>query len=377
MSISEPLPNGSERDPGASLTLRILPDPVLRLVCEPVDAFDRPLRELVEELRQLMIRHQGIGLAAPQAGVARRLFLGEIEGRRLCVVNPRLRACGVSSEEAVEGCLSLPGVEVPVARTRAVEVRGWTPEGRALSFVAEGLWARLVQHEVDHLDGRLICDYAPAPGELLSRRQAFEARTAHYRAVGYDRVDASRFVAGAAGRLRGPALDVGTGKGLLARELARLSLDVISVDVDASDLPLASDLAREAGVGERAHFLHADARRLPFRSGHFGCAAMMDVLHHLHEPRPVLAEMARTVRVGGVVIVADFSREGLRLVQRVHRAEGRVHPESGVTVEQARTLLERKGLDCVGSREAHLHEVAILVKRLSGPTGDRPEGSHR
>jgi peptide deformylase len=363
--------------PATSLTLRTLPDPVLRLVCEPVEAFGRPLREMVEELRQIMIRHKGVGLAAPQAGVAQRLFVGEIDGRRLCVVNPTLLPCRASSEEAVEGCLSLPAVEVPVARARAVEVRGWTSEGKELSFVAEGFWARLVQHEVDHLDGRLICDHAPAPGEPVLRRQAFEARLAQYRAFGYDRVAAARFVARTAGRLRGPALDVGTGKGLLARELVRLCLDVVSVDVDTSELPLASHLAHEAGLGERLRFLHGDARRLPFPSGHFGCAAMMDVLHHLDEPRPVLAEMARTVRVGGIVVVADFSREGLQLVQRLHQAEGRVHPESGVTVEQARSLLEWEGLDCVSKVEGHLHEVVILVKRPPGSTGDRPNGSHR
>jgi ubiquinone/menaquinone biosynthesis C-methylase UbiE len=202
-----------------------------------------------------------------------------------------------------------------------------------------------------------------AAGDLARRYRAFEARTAQYRALGYDRVAAARFVAAAAGRLRGPALDVGTGKGLLALELARLSLDVVSVDVDGAELPLASHLAREAGVGERVRFLHRDAARLPFRDGHFGCAAMMDVLHHIDDPRPVLAEMARTVKVGGVVVVADFSREGFRLVARVHRAEGRVHPESGVTVEHARALLEQGGLDCMVQVEGHLHEVAIMVKR--------------
>jgi 2-polyprenyl-3-methyl-5-hydroxy-6-metoxy-1,4-benzoquinol methylase len=218
-----------------------------------------------------------------------------------------------------------------------------------------------------------------APGaaaDLARRRQAFEARTAQYRALGYDRVAAARFVAGAAFPLRGPALDVGTGKGLLARELARLGLDVVSVDVDASELPLASALAGEAGVGERLSFLHRDAARLPFRHGHFGCVATMDALHHIDDPRPVLAEMARTVKVGGVVIVADFSREGFRLVARVHRAEGRVHSESGATVEQARALLEQEGLDCVGRAEGHLHEVAILVKRRR-PRPHRRSGSTR
>ena len=154
-----------ERASSGSLALRTLPDPLLRLVCDPVDAFDRSLRELVEEMRQLMQRHQGIGLAAPQAGVALRLFVGEIDGRRLSVVNPRLQACGAGSEEGVEGCLSLPGLEFPVPRAKAVEVRGRTPEGKAQSFIAEGLWARLVQHEVDHLNGRLICDHGPTAVE--------------------------------------------------------------------------------------------------------------------------------------------------------------------------------------------------------------------
>jgi peptide deformylase len=113
-------------------------------------------------MRQLMLQHQGIGLAAPQAGAALRLFIGEIDGRRLSVVNPRLQTCGQSTQDGVEGCLSLPGIEVAVTRASVVEVKGLTPEGRAFSFVAEGLWARLVQHEVDHLDGRLICDYGPA-----------------------------------------------------------------------------------------------------------------------------------------------------------------------------------------------------------------------
>jgi hypothetical protein len=84
MSLSEPLASGSERadeDPATSLALRVLPDPVLRLVCEPVETFGRPLRELVEELHRLMVRHRGIGLAAPQAGLARRLFVGAIDGR--------------------------------------------------------------------------------------------------------------------------------------------------------------------------------------------------------------------------------------------------------------------------------------------------------
>jgi ubiquinone/menaquinone biosynthesis C-methylase UbiE len=227
------------------------------------------------------------------------------------------------------------------------------------------------------MDGRRRPRSPGANEDLARRRRAFDARTAQYRALGYDRVAAARFIAGVAGPLRGAALDVGTGKGLLAVELARLGLDVISVDVDASELPLASHLAGEAGVSDKVRFLHRNAAHLPFRRGHFGCAAMMDVLHHVDDPGPVLAEMARTVKVGGIVVVADFSPEGFRLVARVHRAEGRVHPESGATVGQARGLLEQEGLDCIGRAEGHLHEVAILVKRRACSTRDRVPRSDR
>jgi peptide deformylase len=165
MTVGSLSPRGLEPEAAAALTLRTVPDPVLRLVCEPVDAFDRPLRELVEEMHELMLRHRGIGLAAPQAGVGLRIFVGEIDDQRLSVVNPRIQAHGASPEEALEGCLSLPGVEVPVTRPSLIELRGWTSEGRVLSFVAEGLWARVVQHEVDHLNGRLISDHGLAPVE--------------------------------------------------------------------------------------------------------------------------------------------------------------------------------------------------------------------
>jgi ubiquinone/menaquinone biosynthesis C-methylase UbiE len=200
-------------------------------------------------------------------------------------------------------------------------------------------------------------------GDLASVRRAFDARTALYASLGYDRVAAARFVALAVGPPRGPALDVGTGKGLLALELARLGLEVVSVDVDRSERALAAHLAGEAGVGAKVRFLHRDAARLPFRDGHFGCVATMDALHHMEDPRAVLVEMARTVKAGGVVVVADFTPTGFRLVARVHRAEGRVHPRTGSTVGQATRFLEQQGLDRIGSAEAHLHEVAVLVKR--------------
>jgi len=107
----------------------------------------------------LMRVHNGIGLAAPQVGITQRLFVAEIRGRFVCLVNPVI-AARCASDRMTEGCLSLPGVYVDVERDRQVEVQGYDVYGRRREHCVEGLWARVIQHEIDHLDGVLICDKA-------------------------------------------------------------------------------------------------------------------------------------------------------------------------------------------------------------------------
>ena len=165
-----------------------------------------------------------------------------------------------------------------------------------------------------------------------ARLQAFRERCEVYLRRGYDRFAAARHVVDAAASLRGPALDVGTGQGFLALELARRGLDIVSVDVDAEAQELAWLRAEEAGLGNRIAFVAGDTSRLPYPDGHFGCAAMMDVLHHLDTPGPVLREMGRVVAEGGLVVIADFDEQGFELVSRVHREEGREHPRTAATV---------------------------------------------
>jgi ubiquinone/menaquinone biosynthesis C-methylase UbiE len=195
---------------------------------------------------------------------------------------------------------------------------------------------------------------------LEERRQAFVARTKEYLGHGHDRFAAARLIAEAASDLAGPALDVGTGKGLLAVALARRGLEVVSVDISREDLELAGLLAREAGFEERIRFLLRDARSLPFADGSFGCALMMDVLHHLEEGRPVLAEMSRLVGPSGCIVMADFTEEGFALVSRVHRAEGREHPRSAVTVDSATAILAELGWRVDGETRGHLQHVVWL-----------------
>jgi peptide deformylase len=140
--------------------IRQYPDVALRLRANEVTDFDEDLRALAERMERLMDDAQGIGLAATQVGVLRRLFVfrPEEEGVR-AVVNPRLVVeQGAESETQEEGCLSLQGVRVPVSRATRVSLEGQDLGGGEVSWQLEGLGARVVQHEHDHLDGVLIID---------------------------------------------------------------------------------------------------------------------------------------------------------------------------------------------------------------------------
>lgn len=107
---------------------------------------------------ELMRAHHGIGLAAPQIGLLVRLIVADIGEGPVCLLNPLLTPAP-PRDRMTEGCLSLPGVAVEVERARIVEVRGLDPPGSPVHFEARGLLARVLQHEVDHLDGVLIVDY--------------------------------------------------------------------------------------------------------------------------------------------------------------------------------------------------------------------------
>jgi ubiquinone/menaquinone biosynthesis C-methylase UbiE len=161
-------------------------------------------------------------------------------------------------------------------------------------------------------------------------------------------------------------MDIGTGKGFLAIELARMKLDVVSVDSDADEQALADMLAREAGVEGWIRFVKGDAAHLSHPDGCFGCAAMMDVLHHLENPDPVLLEMARVVWPEGLIVLAELDRKGFEFVERVHREEGRGHPNSSANLDQAVEKLTGAGFQCLKRTNGCMRDVAVLKKgRLS------------
>jgi len=143
---------------GESLHLRIFPDEVLRQACESVESFNTELRDLIDEMLVLMRVREGIGLAAPQVGITKRFFVCEVENLSISLINPSITAVD-GQAEMIEGCLSLPEVQVNVTRSERLLVSGYDLNGQKKKFDFTGLWARVIQHELDHLDGVLICDY--------------------------------------------------------------------------------------------------------------------------------------------------------------------------------------------------------------------------
>ena len=152
--------------PRRIVTLRDSDAAVLRRRSRPIRTVDRTTRQLVADMLVSMRRAQGIGLAAPQIGVPVRLFVADIGRGPLAVINPRVRRRR-GSLVGVEGCLSIPGVYGDVRRARAIEVEGRDLRGRRIVVTGEDLLARVVQHEIDHLNGVLFID----PGRLLRRRR--------------------------------------------------------------------------------------------------------------------------------------------------------------------------------------------------------------
>jgi peptide deformylase len=140
--------------------IRQYPDPALRMKAHDVESFDADLARLVEQLQHLLLDANGLGLAATQLGVLRRVFAlrPDPEGESQILVNPRLVEGSDEKVSDEEGCLSLQGVVIPVERHERVTVEAQDADGKDVRLELEGLPARVAQHELDHLDGILILD---------------------------------------------------------------------------------------------------------------------------------------------------------------------------------------------------------------------------
>lgn len=145
-------------------TIRTDDDPCLYKVCRPVEKFDDRLAELIDDMFDTMYKADGVGLAAPQVGVLRRVFVVDTGDDPVELVNPEIIALD-GSYGAMEGCLSFPGKSGYVERAEHVRVRGFDRFGKPHEYDAEQLKARAMQHENDHLDGQVYLRLVTEPPE--------------------------------------------------------------------------------------------------------------------------------------------------------------------------------------------------------------------
>jgi peptide deformylase len=143
------------------LEVRILGDPVLREKAVPVTEISDTTRQLIRDMFETMYGEEGVGLAAPQVGISERIIVIDPQEDDLpafALINPEILEVSKETEKGEEGCLSIPGLRDIVERPYRVVVRGLTPEGQERQLDLLGLPARIIQHEVDHLDGILFFD---------------------------------------------------------------------------------------------------------------------------------------------------------------------------------------------------------------------------
>ena len=154
--------SGSNLESGLTMEIQIYPQPVLRCKAEPVAEIDQDTIALLDEMVATMRKAEGIGLAAVQVGIARRVIVVDVtagEQGPLRLINPRIVSASDELSAREEGCLSIPGVTAPVKRPARVVVEATDETGSKLTIEAEDLLATCLQHEIDHLDGILFIDH--------------------------------------------------------------------------------------------------------------------------------------------------------------------------------------------------------------------------
>ena len=157
----------------SKLEILEMPDPRLRTVAKPVETFDDELRQLADDMIETMYAAQGIGLAATQVNVHRRLLVLDVSENQdspRVYVNPEI-VRGEGSETCEEGCLSVPGIFAEVSRAERVRVAAQDPSGQPFEEDLDGMHAVCLQHEMDHLEGKLFVDYlSPLKRRMVSKK---------------------------------------------------------------------------------------------------------------------------------------------------------------------------------------------------------------
>lgn len=151
--------------------IRVLGDPILKTMADPIASFDAKLEALVSDLMDTVSEPGAAGVAAPQIGVGLRAFSYDVDGARGYVLNPEIVTFGDGEQDGLEGCLSVPDLAYPTRRAARAVVRGVDVRNRPVEVRGSGELARCLQHEVDHLDGRLYLDRL----DRATRKEAYRA----------------------------------------------------------------------------------------------------------------------------------------------------------------------------------------------------------
>jgi peptide deformylase len=153
-----------------ALRISRYPEPVLIKISKPVVSVGEEERALLDDMLETMYLNQGVGLAAPQVGVPKRIIVIDVGDGPVCIINPVvIKKWGRDTVQ--EGCLSVPEATVEVKRAAKVTFKGLDRQGRPIEGGAEGLFARAIQHEIDHLNGKLIIDYANPIKKIFMKRR--------------------------------------------------------------------------------------------------------------------------------------------------------------------------------------------------------------
>ena len=157
------------------MRIRTYGDPTLRRPAEPVETIDLEIRTICERMVETMLRANGAGLAAPQIGIPKRIIVLDVDGEFHVLINPELIETSEEVEQVTEGCLSVPGVDAAIGRATRAVIEGTTLDGDTVRIEGEGLLARAIQHEMDHLDGNLFLDRL-SPARRRSVLREYERR---------------------------------------------------------------------------------------------------------------------------------------------------------------------------------------------------------
>jgi peptide deformylase len=153
-----------------NLQIRTYPDPILRKETEPVEIFDSELMDLIEEMKVIMLESDGVGLAAPQVGLSKKLAVVFYDDTLYVLINPVLLS-SEGEQVGEEGCLSFPGIFGNVKRSRNVVIEAYNEHGEKRKIEAEGFLARAFLHEMDHLEGKLLIDhFSPLKKNIIRKK---------------------------------------------------------------------------------------------------------------------------------------------------------------------------------------------------------------